>query len=957
MKTEILKTVLTLGIFLPIFFLTISLHAQTSTLRGTVTDVETGEVLAGANILLTSSEVKTGAATRTSGEFELSLPAGTYTITITYIGYEKKIIPGFVLTAGEAKTLAVSLIPTGIVVNPVIVTASRKPEKLLQAPASITVVAAREIETRPVLAPSEHLKGLPGVDFAQTGLNQSRMVLRGFNSAFSSRLLALVDNRIAGLPSLRVNFYNLIPTTNEDVDRIEVVLGPGSALYGPNSSGGVMHILSKSPFGSEGTRVSVGGGEQSVLTTNIRHAGSYHNKIGYKFSVRYYQGEDFKFSDPVEVAARQQAIADGADPNTLKIGARDFDVENIAVTAQLDFRPSPDLTLILNGGFNQFSNIELTTIGSGQTRDWRYSYIQGRLLYKDLFLQAFLNGSDAGDTFFLRTGNPIVDNSKMFVTQAQHSLAFADRQRFTYGLDLLLTRPDTEGTIHGGNEDNDDLNEIGAYLQSNTKLSSKLNFVAAARIDNHNRIEDLTFSPRAALVFKPTPTDNFRITYNRAFQAPRTSALFADIVQGRDIFGLGGLLEPVLGFRAATDIRATATPKGGFHFSRDANGLPQFRSPFAPLDPRSLSNSSFIDLNDPIFTNVMWGVGRQAVLGAFLPTFQGLLAQQGLPQAQIAALTQAFVDIVPQQVGGVNNVMRILDVNNGQFTLTEDVEDLSSLKITRNETFEIGYKGILGDKIVLGVDVYHSREKDRTGPFLVESPNVFLDPTTLGASLAQQFGAALADPNNSQLAAVLQALDNPALGGNGNDTAVDELATLFVAGTNNNGAAFIPFGTVTPEEAFDPTALLLAIQNFGNVSFTGVDLSFTYYASKIWSLSGSYSYVSENFFENVGDVDDVALNAPKHKFGAMLDYRNIEIGFTGQLRFRFVDSFEARTGIWADKIDAYAVLDLNADYALPFSRNTHLTLAVQNLSNNKHREFVGVPEIGRLALLRLSQVF
>ncbi len=203
----------------------------------------------------------------------------------------------------------------------------------------------------------------------------------------------------------------------------------------------------------------------------------------------------------------------------------------------------------------------------------------------------------------------------------------------------------------------------------------------------------------------------------------------------------------------------------------------------------------------------------------------------------------------------------------------------------------------------------------------------------------------------------MQAFDDPAVGGNGNGTTVDELATLFVAGTNNNGAAFIPFGTVTPEEAFDPTALLLAIQNFGNVSFTGVDLSFTYYASKIWSLSGSYSYVSENFFENVGDVDDVALNAPKHKFGAMLDYRNTEIGLTGQLRFRFVDSFEARTGIWADKIDAYAVLDLNADYALPFSRNTHLTLAVQNLSNNKHREFVGVPEIGRLALLRLSQVF
>ncbi len=91
MKTRILKSVLAWGLFLSIVFLTISLHAQTSTLRGTVTDVGTGEVLAGANILLTSNEVKTGAATRTSGEFELSLPAGTYTVTISYIGYEKKL--------------------------------------------------------------------------------------------------------------------------------------------------------------------------------------------------------------------------------------------------------------------------------------------------------------------------------------------------------------------------------------------------------------------------------------------------------------------------------------------------------------------------------------------------------------------------------------------------------------------------------------------------------------------------------------------------------------------------------------------------------------------------------------------------------------------------------------------------------------------------------------------------
>ena len=60
--------------------------------------------------------------------------------------------------------------------------------------------------------------------------------------------------------------------------------GPGSALYGPNSANGVMHILTKSPFGSEGTTVTLGSGERSVLTGALRHAGSFDDRIGYKIS-------------------------------------------------------------------------------------------------------------------------------------------------------------------------------------------------------------------------------------------------------------------------------------------------------------------------------------------------------------------------------------------------------------------------------------------------------------------------------------------------------------------------------------------------------------------------------------------------------------------------------------------------------------------------------------------------
>ena len=131
---------------------------------------------------------------------------------------------------------------------------------------------------------------LPGVDFAKVGVARSNAVVRGFNNVFSGTLLTLTDNRIARVPSLRVNAFNFIPLTNDDVERIEVVLGPGSALYGPNSADGVMHVITRSPFASQGTSVNVGMGERSLRQTGFRHAGALGDRLGYKVSASTTRG-------------------------------------------------------------------------------------------------------------------------------------------------------------------------------------------------------------------------------------------------------------------------------------------------------------------------------------------------------------------------------------------------------------------------------------------------------------------------------------------------------------------------------------------------------------------------------------------------------------------------------------------------------------------------------------------
>ena len=1000
-----------------------AVSAQAATLNVTVTDAQTGAKLNGVSInVMSQAGASAEGVSDASGMLEIAdLSADVYTITASAPGYADKMMANVELVADGTTSVEIALSSEIIELDQVSVTASRRREKVLEAPASVALVSASQIRDRVAPSVTEHLKSVRAVDVVNTGLGSSHVVVRGFNNVFSGSLLSLVDNRIARVPSLRVNAYSLIPTASEDIEQIEVVSGPGAALYGPNSANGVMHILTRSPFTSQGTTISIGGGERSMLMGSLRHAGVINETLGYKLSASGFRGNDWEEGRSAEDLA----------------GEPEFDTYRAGGEFRLDYRPNDDLTTILASGFTQFTGIELTGLGGGQAKNWTYGYLQGRFIYKDLFAQAFWNRSDAADTFLLRTGDDIIDNSDLYVGQIQHGYSLGERQRFTYGVDLLLTRPDTEGSINGRNEDSDNINEIGAYLQSETQIIQQLKFIAAARLDNHNHLSGLVFSPRAALAFQPNDEHNLRVTYNRAFSTPGTSSLFLDRLAVRDAFGLGTVFQPILGFSPNTDIWAQGVGgETGFTFRRDADGRPLFRSPFSPI--AELPADTHIPLNDPVFTNVMWSVGRGAVMSGVQPVFEAAVKQtlqqtfspQALPQviaglppetlqgvatqvlatlppqvlqalppefapllqpgaiaalppeqlqqivplvlqalppqvvqglaASLAASTEeeiltGFANLIPEQVDGVKMVLRTLNPETAAFTDVEDVNDVDPLKPTITQTYEFGYKGILMNKLAFSADVYHTRIKDFVGPLVVETPNVFLDAASLGAFLTQHLTTTLSDPQNATLNQALLAFDAPAQGGNGNGSAVDELTKLFVAGTENNGPAFIPFGTVTPEQASDPTAVMLTYRNYGDISLNGLDCSLTYYLNPSLSFGGNYSFVSKGLFET--DLRNIALNAPKNKFGANVQYNNINLGLAAGVRMNFVTGFPVNSGVYIGEVESYSTIDVNAGYDIPFGPSPRLSLTVQNVLNNMYQPFIGAPDIGRLSLVRLTQTF
>ncbi len=879
--------------------------AQQRSVSGRAVSAATRDAAQGIRVELLAPDgaVAGTVVTQADGVFRFAVAEqGRYALVFRAIGYEPRRIDGIVVRDEAVALGDVELVTHALRLNPVVVTGSRVEERALEAPASTYTVDTREIQERPAVTAVDHVVGTPGVDVVTSGLSQHNVVARGFNNVFSGALFVLTDHRWASVPSLRFNAYNLIPATNEDVEKIEVVLGPGSALYGPNTSNGVMHILTRSPLDAQGTSVSLTGGMRSgdapdgreVMQGTFRHASVVGENVGLKVSGLYFRGEDWQYMDPVEEGLRQLAIDGGADPGTLLIGARDFTAERFAGEARVDFRLGDETGLILSSGVSQLVNsVELTGIGGAQGRNWRYTYAQARFTHGMLFAQAYINMSDAGDSYTLRDGNLIVDNSVLWVGQLQHGASLGDRQRFTYGADFIRTVPRTEGTITGRNEGDDNITEAGVYLQSETAVSPLLDFVAAARVDYHDRVDKPVFSPRAAFVFRPTAEHTLRITYNRGFDQPTSNNLFLDISAGQ----LGPL---------PFGIRASGVPHTtGFTFRRDCAGDLCMRSPFTP----GAMGGPATPL--PLDATLFWDAAVQI--------FQ---QQTGIDLSGIPAPTAA----------DVGTVMRALqpDPEGAFFTTVNNVFDVDPMVPTITNTFEAGYKGLVGNRLSLGIDAYFTRVENFVGPLRVETPNVFLDRTTLGVYLSNFMSVGQA----AQIAAGMAGIDgNPDVTG-------------------------IPLATVTPEQTpGNPADLILTYRNFGQVDLLGADVGAKLLVNDQISFTGSYSFVDKNIFRDLDGIADISLNAPKHKGSLAIQYRDDLAGLAAELRGRMVDEFPVVSGAFAGTIDRYVLMDANVSYALPFFRGTEISLTGTNILNNRHRQMVGSPLLGRLVLMRVRHSF
>jgi iron complex outermembrane receptor protein len=898
--------------------------AAQGTIQGRVTDTQSGGPIISALITVSNQQGRTVATVLSSrdGNYVASVPAGTYDLSISAIGYGTQQMGSITVAAGAVARLDYQAASRAVELNPVVVSVGRDYEKAISAPARVEVVSSEQIRARPATTPVDHLRSVPGIDVIQQGVQSTNVVARGFNNIFSGSLHALTDNRIAGVPSLRVNVLSFIPTVDDDIERMEVVLGPGSALYGPNTANGVLHILTRSPLRDQGSSLTITGGEQSIFGGSFRTAQRFGDRLGVKVSGQFFRAEEWSYVDPVEVAENQKFASDipfwrqdmmrsvgisqaEADRRIARIGDRDPEMQRWSGEIRADYALTDNATAIFTVGRSSADRqVELTGLGAAQIEDWSYTFYQARLTWDRLFAQFYTNRSDAGTTYLLRNGAPIVDRSVLLVGQLQHGLDLGTRQRFTYGLDYLHTNPETEGSINGIYEDEDDTTEVGAYLQSETRLTSQLNLVLAGRVDSHSALPENIFSPRAALVWEPVDGQAFRATYNRAFSTPNSLTQFLDL-------GTAVPNQPLaqLGY----SVRVQGTGDTGFRF-RQANGGFLMRSPFTP--GQIGGPAQLIPANAATF----WDAAVAVV------------AQQAQLTPQLVGLLQS---LNPASTGGQVGTA-VLDINTGQVTpiAAMDRPDLDPVRESLQTTYEVGYKGILGDRLLVAADVWSSRRRQLVTSLTVQTPLVLLDGPSLGAYLVPRLV--------------------PALMMGGMPQAQAQATALAIV----QGMAGVPVGVISsPDINANGPQLLSTYTNVDeDFDVWGVDIGGTFLVTDRWALGGSVSYVNEDIFTTAGGLV-VPLNAPGRKGTVSVNYRNPASGFSAEGRTRFSAGFPASSGVYAGDVDSATLMDVNFSYRIPMVPATTIQLSVQNILDQSFQSFPGVPAIGRTALLRLRYDF
>jgi outer membrane receptor protein involved in Fe transport len=302
------------------------IHAQT-TINGSVVDEETNQPLPGVNIVVKGTY--TGVSADFDGNFSIATEEEfPITLEVSYLGFGTKTIE---VTSADA-ALDISLAPGSDSLDEIVVAASRFAQRIFESPITVEKFSAKQIQQTPAADFFNGLENIKGIQLQQGGLFLNQVVTRGFATVYNEGFVTLVDMMNNMSPLFGFAMGNLIGLNELDVQSVEVIPGPASALYGADAYKGIMFLNSKNPFEHEGISAyyRTGVTDQEVAGNNpftdvgVRLATKLGDKWAVKASLNHKKGTEWMPAD-----YSHQAIPGGEVNPSYSKSAPDYNGLNI----------------------------------------------------------------------------------------------------------------------------------------------------------------------------------------------------------------------------------------------------------------------------------------------------------------------------------------------------------------------------------------------------------------------------------------------------------------------------------------------------------------------------------------------------------------------------------------------------------------------------------------------------
>lgn len=406
--------------------------------------------------------------------------------------------------------------------NETVTSVSKKEQRLSDAAAAISVLTNDDLRRSGATTVADALRLVPGLNVGAANSSQWAISARGFNNVYANKLLVMVDGRAVYTPLFGGVYWDLQQTMLEDVDRIEVIRGPGATIWGANAVNGVINVVTRSAKDTQGGLIYGGGGNVQLAMGGARYGAQVGEHTWYRIYGGYQLKDDYRLTNG-------QPADDG-----WRSGQGGFRIDHYP-QAETHLTWQMEAT-VLDLDDHASDAYNFNTLGR-----WTHE-LSARSSFE---VQAYYDRTYRNE---VTRSQPLSDTIDLI---AQHTFGLGERNDVIWGMGYRFVGNHIKQTTPAAAVRNGDFSQqvFSAFIQDEFKLiPDRLTLTAGTKLE-HNDFTGFEVQPSIRAVFKPTERQTIWAAVSRAVRTP-------DELEGKDVFAIpvaapvvgpgGGLFTPAL---------------------------------------------------------------------------------------------------------------------------------------------------------------------------------------------------------------------------------------------------------------------------------------------------------------------------------------------------------------------------------------------------------------------------